>query len=557
MIVIAASEWAATFLNPGDFRGWGGNIHLCSQESEEVFVEHPLIRKESIEEREYQRNLATSALKHSTLVVLPTGMGKTVIALIVIAEILRKKGGKVLFLAPTKPLVEQHSSFLAGNLLDKRIITLTGEISPEEREVLWIENDVVVSTPQVVANDLRNERVSLRDVNLIVFDEAHRGVGSYAYVPVAAEYKHYGRLVLGMTASPGASKDKIDQVCRNLGIEKLEIRSEEDPDVSRYVHDINIHWVEVDVPTQMQEIGRALDSMNSSYIKELVGMGLMSKNRPPSKKYLLEISSNLQARLRSGERKRQIYRALSLIAMAIKVGHAIELVETQGITSLKAYLERLDEEASSEDGSKASREIVRSNGFKKVREIASKTRIEHPKLSRVMSIVSNQVLAKPDSKVLVFTHYRDTCDLMASKLERVDGARVGKLIGQSERSGDKGLRQKEQVALLDRFRNGEINVVVATSVGEEGLDVASTDLVVFYEPVPSEIRTIQRRGRTGRNRAGRVVILIAKGTRDEAYYFSSMKKEKAMKKRLSGLQKRMDKDADERGAETQRTLQDF
>jgi ERCC4-related helicase len=94
-------------------------------------------------------------------------------------------------------------------------------------------------------------------------------------------------------------------------------------------------------------------------------------------------------------------------------------------------------------------------------------------------------------------------------------------------------------------------------VGEEGLDVASTDLVVFYEPVPSEIRTIQRRGRTGRNRAGRVVILIAKGTRDEAYYYSSMKKEKAMKKRLSGLQKRTDKDADERGAETQRTLQDF
>jgi ERCC4-related helicase len=524
-----------------------------------VFVEHPRIRDEAIEERDYQRNLASTAFKHSTLVVLPTGMGKTVVALIVIAEILEKKGGKILFLAPTKPLVEQHSSFLDNNLVGKNLVTLTGEVSPEEREVLWIENDVIVSTPQVVANDLRQGRVSLREVNLIIFDEAHRGVGSYAYVEVAKEYKPYDRLVLGMTASPGASREKIDQVCRNLGIKKLEIRSENDPDVARYVHDVNIHWIEVDLPKQMMDIREMLDSMYSGYIRELVGMGLMSKNRPPSKKYLLEVSSAVQARLRSGEKRRQLYRALSLVAMAIKVGHAIEMVETQGMTALNAYLERLDQEASSKDGSKASREIARSENFKKVKRIASNARVEHPKLSRIMGIVSNQVLAKPDSRVLVFTHYRDTCDLVTSKLETLEGARVGKLIGQSEHSGDKGLKQKEQVALLERFRSGELNVVVATSVGEEGLDVASTDLVVFYEPVPSEIRTIQRRGRTGRSRAGRVVILIARGTRDEAYYYSSMKKEKAMKKRLSILQKKTDSNEtmDKADIDRQRTLQDF
>jgi len=148
---------------------------------------------------------------------------------------------------------------------------------------------------------------------------------------------------------------------------------------------------------------------------------------------------------------------------------------------------------------------------------------------------------------------------VASRLDRIEGVSVGKLIGQSERKGDKGLRQKEQVALLGRFRSGEINVVVATSVGEEGLDVASTDLVIFYEPVPSEIRTIQRRGRTGRNRPGRVVILMAKGTRDEAYYYSSLRKEKTMKERLVSLQRRESAPEKEEEEEEggQSTLLDF
>lgn len=78
-------------------------------------------------------------------------------------------------------------------------------------------------------------------------------------------------------------------------------------------------------------------------------------------------------------------------------------------------------------------------------------------------------------------------------------------------------------------------------MGEEGLDVASTDLVVFYEPVPSEIRTIQRRGRTGRRSPGRVVIMITRGTMDEAYLYSSQRKETAMRRRLYRLSEKDEK----------------
>jgi len=507
-----------------------------------VFVDHPLILKDSIESREYQRALADACLKTSTLVVLPTGMGKTVIALLVIADVLAKGKGKVLLLAPTKPLVEQHALFLKDRLVGRSVAVLTGEVDPEEREVEWLQNDVIVSTPQVIANDLRTERINLRDVRLIVFDEAHRGVGNYAYVPIAQEYMGHNGLVLGMTASPGSSMAKIKEVCSNLGIENIEVRTEADADVASYVHDIYMDWVEVEVPVGMRKVADVLRRLYRRYVQELVNMGVMNAARPPSVKYLLEVQRAIQLRLNKGEKNRTLYNALSVQARAIKVGHALELAETQGVTALNSYLEKLRAEASSGNGSKASRAIVASDEFEEVTRMLSTLHMEHPKISRVMSIVSNQILTKPDSRVLVFTQYRDTCDMVTNLLSKIDGARVSKLIGQSGRIGEKGLKQKEQISVLQRFRDGEFNVLVATSVGEEGLDVANTDLVIFYEPVPSEIRSIQRRGRTGRSRAGRVVVLVTAGTRDEASLHASEKKEREMHKRLHTLKQQWDRE---------------
>lgn len=507
-----------------------------------MFVEHPLIKREAIGERDYQRILAEIASKESTLIVLPTGMGKTVIALRVVASILAE-GGKVLFLAPTKPLVEQHASYLREHLVGRKVGVMTGENPPEEREAIWIESDVIASTPQVVANDLRQERVGLRDVRLIVFDEAHRAVGNYAYVDVAKEYHDYHGLVLGMTASPGSSKARIQEVCANLGIERIEMRTESDQDVAKYVHDIEMDAIEVEAPADLKRVIFVLRSLFDKYVTELVQLKVLDPKRPANRKYLLEVGRSLQQRLNSGQRHRSLFRALSLQAMAVKVDHALELAETQGTTALREYFERLKAEAESEEGSKAAREVVRAPEFIKAYEMAHQMRGEHPKLSRVMTIVSRQVNEKPDSRIIVFTHFRDTCDMVTSRLAEIEGVKVAKLVGQADRVGDKGLKQKEQVGVLDQFRSGEHNVLVATSVGEEGLDVANTDLVIFYEPVPSEIRSIQRRGRTGRKRSGRVVVLVTRGTRDEAYFYASMNKERSMRKGLGKVQRHMQMEA--------------
>jgi len=535
----------------------------------DVFVEHKLIKPGAIEEREYQKRLSDISSKQSTLVVLPTGMGKTVVALRVVAQVLQK-GGKVLFLAPTKPLVEQHASYLKEFLVGKKIGVMTGENPPEEREVIWIESDVIASTPQVVANDLRYERVDLRDVKLIIFDEAHRAVGNYAYVDVAKAYRDYNGLVLGMTASPGCNRARIKEVCANLGIDHIELRDETDSDVAKYVHDIQIDAIEVEVTSDMKKVIFVLRSLFDKYVGELVQLRALDPKRPANRKYLLEVGRALQQRSRSGEKHRNLFRAMSLQAMAVKVDHALELAETQGATALREYLDRLRAEAESDEGSKASREIVKAAEYVKAFELVHQMRGEHPKLSRIMTIVARQIQERPEARIIVFTHYRDTCDLMASKLAEIEGAKVAKLVGQADRGAGKGLKQKEQIGVLDQFRDGTNNVLVATSVGEEGLDVANTDLVIFYEPVPSEIRSIQRRGRTGRKRSGRVVVLVTRGTRDEAYLYASINKEKAMRKGLSKLQHNMEieaalEKAEKEGAtdqesakkRTQSHLQDF
>ncbi|MDM7913318.1 MAG: DEAD/DEAH box helicase, partial [Methanotrichaceae archaeon] len=226
------------------------------------YLEHPLLKPECVEKRLFQMDLAATALKASSLVVVPTGLGKTVIALIVLLARLDK--GRVLFLAPTKPLVEQHASFLRNVLKDGGMVALmTGEIAPEKRAEIWSQAGIVVSTPQVIENDLLSQRIDLRDVSLIIFDEAHRAVGNYAYVYIAQRYAREAGdpLVLGITASPGSQSEKIEEICTNLGIEKIQTRTERDPDVAPFVHQREIEWVKVKVPEELLKIRIAIEEV--------------------------------------------------------------------------------------------------------------------------------------------------------------------------------------------------------------------------------------------------------------------------------------------------------
>ncbi len=500
------------------------------------YLEHPLLKPQTVEKRLFQMDLAATALKVSSLVVVPTGLGKTVIALMVLLARLDK--GRILFLAPTKPLVEQHASFLRNVLRDESIVAMmTGETMPEKRAEIYNQTRVIASTPQVIENDLLSRRIDLKDVALIIFDEAHRAVGNYAYVYIA---ERYGReasnpLVLGITASPGSQSEKIEEICTNLGIEKIQTRTEGDPDVAPFVHQREIEWVKVKVPEELLRVRTAIEDVLKDRIDDLNQLGVAATridSRAP-KKELLGLQSMLQSSV-ARQPNPASFKGISVLAEILKLHHAIELAETQSSESLIRYFQKLQGEAISKSGSKASRRIMEDPRFRQAITALMETDVEHPKLAVAQSILKDQLLAKPDSRIMVFTNYRDTASALLKFLEKDDAIKAVRFVGQSSRQDDEGLSQKKQTEILNKFRSGEFNVLIATSVGEEGIDIPATDLVLFYEPVPSEIRSIQRKGRTGRARAGRVVVLIAKGTRDEAYYWISDRKEKSMQREIRG-----------------------
>jgi len=513
------------------------------------YIAHPMIRKDAIEQRLYQLALTSSALKGSCLIVLPTGLGKTIVALMVIVARLNEFGGKALILSPTKPLVEQHFNFFSHALPGCTVTMFTGSIPPTKRSEMWENADVIISTPQVIENDLRARRIDLDRVTHITFDEAHRAVGRYAYVYIAERYFGAGsdsdsevkvggarsahRLVLGITASPGSDPETIAEVCENLKIESVEVRGETDPDVAPYIHDREIEWVRVNIPSGIIAIREVMEKVLADRFGRLRELGFDSSEES-SKRELLNLQSRLQSQIIESS-DRESFSAISLLAEIFKIKHAIELGETQGVAALGKYFDRLNAEARGKSGSKAAKRLAMDPAMRSAIAMLPSCTEEHPKLDAVCRIVSDQLHNNPDSRVIVFTNFRDSAEMVTEALKDADGVSAVRFVGQASKYKDKGLTQKQQAEIIGKFRSGEYNTLVATSVAEEGLDIPSTDLVLFYEPVPSEIRTIQRKGRTGRKRAGRIVVLIARGSRDEASYWISARKEAKMLKAMANM----------------------
>jgi len=483
----------------------------------------PFIKQGAIEAREYQQNIARSVLeKGSTLVVLPTGLGKTIVALLVIENIL-EKGKKVLFLSPTKPLAEQHQKKMREllELPSESVVLLTGATAAGKRREEWEKAIVAVATPQTVKNDLEKGIGSLEGYGLCIFDEAHRTVGKYAYTFVAEECKRRGIMTLGLTASPGADRKKIEKIMATLEIRNVEMRIEEDKDVAAYVKPMNTRWLEVELPEEYKELREPLDELILKRTGTLRKLGYLYPNaKRVGKGKLMEVQRRI---LREGASWRK-FRALSLHAALMNLLHAQELLETQGISTFKEFFRRME---GRREKSKAVAAILNDKRIIEMLAKAEKVKAEHPKLELLKEVVADK-----NKTYIVFVQYRDQVKKIVEELKKV-GMSAERFVGKKE-----GVTQKSQQKTIQRFREGAFNVMVASSIGEEGLDLPSVDCVVFYEPVASEIRSIQRRGRAGRAKAGEVVFLITKDTRDEASYWIAKKKEKRMRKVVSGWGKK-------------------
>lgn len=479
-----------------------------------------------MERREYQVLIADTASRANTLVVLPTGLGKTIIAILVAeTRLAQLNKGKVVVLAPTRPLVIQHHLAFKNYFEESACSHLTGQIRPDERVKIWTESEFIFATPQVVANDIRANRYSLSNVCLMVFDEAHRCVKDYDYTQLALKYQQSAAnpLILGLTASPGGKMEQIQLVCENLFIKQVEVRSESDEDVQPYIHSVAVDWRRVPLPESYREVSHLLRNVSEEKVQKLKTMKALPNIEFVPKKMLLDLRQQLIMRLRKS-RSGYIFAALTLQAQAISILHAVELIETQDAQNLKQYFVRM-----SENPKRTVKSLLKDPRVQTAIQLTGNIHDSHPKLNVLSDLVAEQLRATPAGRIIVFTQYRDTVELIVTKLQD-EGIRPVRFVGHATgKDSGQGLSQKEQLQTLEDFKAGTYNVLVTTSIGEEGLHVPDVDYVIFYEAVPSEIRTIQRRGRTGRTRVGKVTVLMAEGTVDEAYYWSSLHKEQRMR----------------------------
>ncbi|MBI3036334.1 DEAD/DEAH box helicase [Candidatus Woesearchaeota archaeon] len=495
--------------------------------------------------RLYQETILATTTTKNTLVVLPTGLGKTNIFLMLAAHRLKLyPDSKILLIGPTRPLIDQYREVFRKyfDIAEGRMAVLTGVVAAEKRMELWGNATVIFSTPQGLENDLLAGRISLENATLLGFDEAHRAVKDYSYVWIAKHYIKTARFprILALTASPGSDMEKITEVCQNLFIEDIEVRTESDQDVKPYVQEMNIDWVKVDLPGEFVEIKKLLELSLRSKLEVVKKMGFLSGITGVTKGDLLKLQARLHAEMASGRKHFPLLMAVSALSEAMKVGHALELIETQGVTALYKYAERLKEDAKAAK-TKAVKRLFTDNNFlaaiEKTWQLYEK-KVEHPKLDELKRIIKENVADAKGAKAIVFNQYRDSAQKLQHELNKMEGVRASIFVGQMKK-GDTGLSQKEQKELLRRFAEGEFNAIIATSIGEEGLDIPKVDLVVFYEPIPSAIRQIQRRGRTGRQEKGKVVILVTRDTRDEAFRWVAHHREKRMHRILKTLKSKL------------------
>lgn len=504
-----------------------------------AMLQHDGLRDEVIEARAYQLEAVDVALSGSTLLVLPTAAGKTAIAWMVIAEMLRRSDGWALMVAPTVALVKQHLDEFSRVFPEGEVepMAMSGAIPASKREGMWKNSRLIVSTPQVVRNDVNRGVLDLKDCCVLVIDEAHHATGETGAAQVADLYLGLADepLILGMTASPGSKTEKVQEICERLAVERIHIRTSSDEMLAGHLANLEIEELRVVVPDEIRELAEPFVRWQETIVDRERRLGRYVLPGPVSHSGLANAMERANIAIRRGES--DAYGSMSRIGLAMSLHHLINHLLCQGTAAAREFLDRKEGGADSEK--KNTRNLLRDPRIRDLRQSLAELGEIHSKIGAVRRLVRERLRRDPESRIIVFATYRDTVTALDAALIGLKGARPVQFIGQSKRGSGKGLTPKQQVERIETFRSGEGNVLIATSVGEEGLDIPAADLVIFYEPVPSEIRNIQRRGRTGRHRDGDVVVLIAEDTRDEGARAAALRREENMHRAVARVRRQL------------------
>lgn len=485
--------------------------------------------------RDYQFSIVKNSLFNNTLVALPTGLGKTFIAATVMLNFHRwTKNGKIVFVAPTKPLVAQQidACYNIAGIPRSETTLLTGDIQPVLREEEWGKRRVFFMTPQTLLNDLSHGYADPKSICLLVIDEAHRAVGEYAYAKVAKLIRRFSKSfrVLALTATPGSKIETVQEIIDNLGISHCEIRTEDSIDIRQYVHDRNIEQVVLDPSDEINLIGELFSEALKPLLDKLSAQNIWYGKSPMSMSAFGLLQSQKEWFATRGKHANQGVQFMmrAIFSVLTSLAHSIKLLTFHGIKPFYDNLVdfRSEQEDKGQKGSKYKRQLIEHPSFQDMmNKIASWMKrdgfVGHPKQTALADTVLNHFMDRGEesgTRVIVFSEYRDSAEDIVRLLNMHQPlVKASIFVGQADGKRGEGMKQAQQIQTIEKFRNGHFNVLVATSIGEEGLDIGQVDLIVCYDASASPIRMLQRMGRTGRKRAGNIVLLLMRGKEEDQF----------------------------------------
>ncbi|XP_014999114.3 Fanconi anemia group M protein isoform X1 [Macaca mulatta] len=522
--------------------------------------------------RDYQLHISRAALFCNTLVCLPTGLGKTFIAAVVMYNFYRWfPSGKVVFMAPTKPLVTQQieACYQVMGIPQSHMAEMTGSTQAFTRKEIWCSKRVLFLTPQVMVNDLSRGACPAAEIKCLVIDEAHKALGNYAYCQVVRELVKYTNhfRILALSATPGSDIKAVQQVITNLLIGQIELRSEDSPDILAYSYERKIEKLIVPLGEELAAIQKTYIQILESFAHSLIQRNvLMRRDIPNLTKYQIILARD-QFRKNPSPNIVGIQQGVieGEFAICISLYHGYELLQQMGMRSLYFFL------CGIMDGTKgmtrSKNELGRNEDFMKLYNhlecMFAHTRstsadsvsaiqqgdknkkfvYSHPKLKKLEEVVIEHFKSwnaentsekkRDETRVMIFSSFRDSVQEIAEMLSQHQPIiRVMTFVGHASGKSTKGFTQKEQLEVVKQFRDGGYNTLVSTCVGEEGLDIGEVDLIICFDSQKSPIRLVQRMGRTGRKRQGRIVVILSEG-REERIYNQSQSNKRNICKAIS------------------------
>uniref|UniRef100_A0A8C3ENR7 FA complementation group M n=1 Tax=Corvus moneduloides TaxID=1196302 RepID=A0A8C3ENR7_CORMO len=493
--------------------------------------------------RPYQERMAGAALLANTLVCLPTGLGKTFVAAVVMYNFYRWfPSGKVLFLAPTKPLVAQQME-ACGRVMGipaRDMAEMTGGTQALGRRELWNTKRVFFLTPQIMVNDLSRGTCPAVEIKCLVIDEAHKALGNHAYCQVVRELSKYTNQfrVLALSATPGSDTKAVQQVISNLLIAQIEVCAEDSPEIQPYSHERQVEKIVVPLGEELVEIQNTYIKVLEAFAGRLIKVGVLSRRDIPSlTKYQIILARDQYRKNPSAQH------AVSSLFISYILSRFLFLTELGRNEDFMELYQQLRDVFSATAVAPENGSVCKSTAvLEKKKEFV----YSHPKLKKLEEIVIEHFKSwkrgcsdegkseSGDTRVMIFSSFRDSVQEIAEMLARLSPAvRAMTFVGHSSGKSTKGFTQKEQLEVVRRFREGGYNTLVSTCVGEEGLDIGEVDLIVCFDAQRSPVRLVQRMGRTGRRRHGRIVVILAQG-REERTYNQSQCNKRSIHKAISG-----------------------